>query len=390
MMSFTKQFFINNRKRLASMHPSSAIIVCGNRPMQRSGDSPYPFKQDGNFWYLTGIDEPNLILVIDTKNNTELIAYPDQDSTDQIFNGKIDTVRLAETSGIDNYITQTEGQQLHANFVNYDKVYLNLAKKHYGIVVNSLRQETYNDIKKHVKTISDLRPSTDKLRMVKQPEEIETISKAVAITKRALLLAEQSISQGVDTEREVLALINQHFALEHVQHAYEPIVASGKNSLILHYIKNNSSFDRSSKSILLDVGAEYNSYCADISRTFCLENNPKAQKIIDAVTEAQQKIINYLEPGLSWKEVTKYSTDSLLNNLQKIGETINADTINNYFPHSIGHFLGINVHDTGDYRQALAENMVITIEPGYYNPDNGFGVRVEDDVLITSKGAKIL
>lgn len=389
-MSFTKDFFINNRKRLAEILPDCLIVISANKPMQRSGDSPYPFKQDGNFWYFTGINEPNIALVIDTKNSVEYIVVPDQTKEEEIFNGRIDTAEMAQISGINNYMTTAEAQKLGNDMSSYKKVYVNLAKKRTGLVINLLRSEVYNEIKNHVNSVSDLRPITDKLRMLKQPPEIYAITKAAEITKKALIKVENAIEEGLYNEQKLLSIINQDFAKECVVHAYEPIVASGKNANTLHYIKNNHQFDIKAGAILLDVGAEFNNYSADISRTFAIGNNKKAQAIIQAVTLAQQQIIGFLQPGLTWKKLHKFSELALASSLSNVGEDVNEGNIKQYFPHSVGHFLGLNVHDTGDYRQPLAENMVITIEPGYYNSANGFGVRVEDDVLITSNGAVIL
>ncbi|MBP7820720.1 aminopeptidase P N-terminal domain-containing protein [Candidatus Saccharibacteria bacterium] len=390
MMNFSKEFFVNNRKRLAEMHPNSLILISANRPMQRSGDSTYPFKQDGNFWYLTGINKPNLILVIDTNDNTELIALPTLSEPELIFEGEPDLKEYEEISGIKWFISQEQGLKKIAELKDYDKVYMNLAKKRPEIVINSMRKALQETIKGHVKSLSDIRPSTDKLRMIKQPIEIEAIKKATAITKEALSLAAQAIKEGVYSEKQLEAVINVHFAKQYVINSFEPIIASGKNGLTIHYINNNQAFGKDSHTVLFDIGAEYNNYCADVARTFVLNNNEKAEKLTCAVLSVQKEIIKFLKPGITWKQYHKFAEASLVKHLSKAGEKVNEENIRKYFPHSIGHFLGIDVHDTGDYRQPLAENMVITVEPGYYNPSNGFGIRVEDAVLITSSGAEVL
>jgi len=389
-MNFSKEFFVNNRKRLAEMHPNSLILISANRPMQRSGDSTYPFKQDGNFWYLTGINKPNLILAIDTKDNTELIALPTMSEPELIFEGEPDLKSYEEISGIKCFISQEEGFEKLAELKDYDKVYMNLAKKRPEIVINSLRKVLQETIKGHVKNLSDIRPSTDKLRMIKQPIEVEAIRKATAITKEALSLAAQAIKDGARSEKELEAVINVHFAKNYVVNSFEPIVASGTNGLTIHYINNNHAFDGKSHTVLFDIGAEYNNYCADVARTFVLDKGEKADKLTGAVLAAQKEIIKFLKPGVTWKQYHKFAEESLVKQLSKVGEKVNEENIRTYFPHSIGHFLGIDVHDTGDYRQPLAENMVITVEPGYYNPSNGFGIRIEDAVLITSSGAEVL
>lgn len=389
-MNFSKEFFINNRKRLADMHPNSIIIVGSNRPMQRSGDNPYPFHQDGNFWYLTGIIEPNLVLVIDTKNNVDLIAVPNETAVERAFNGQLDTNELEEISGVARYISYDEGRAMHKYFDQYEKVYLNLAKKREGLVINGLRNSIYEEVKGATKSLSDIRPSLDNLRMIKQPQEIEAIKKAIVITKEALSEVAIAVKNGSQSEQELESIINQYFAKRYVQNAFEPIVASGKNSLILHYNKNNKDFNDTDGTVLFDIGAEYNGYCADIARTYVLGKNLLAEKLTKAVLSSQQEIIKYLKPGVTWKQLQLFAENSLIKHLTLAGETVDNSNIKNYFPHSIGHFLGLDAHDTGNYRHPLAENMVITIEPGYYNPSIGFGIRIEDVVLITSNGAEVL
>ncbi len=390
MMNFSKDFFMNNRKRLAEMHPNSIIIVGSNRPMQRSGDNPYPFHQDGNFWYLTGIIEPNLVLVIDTKNNVDLIAVPNESAEDRTFNGTIDTNEFEEISGVTRYISYDEGRAMHKYFDQYEKVYMNLAKKREGIVINGLRNSLYEEVKGSTKSLSDIRPSLDNLRMIKQPQEIEAIKKAILITKEALSEVALAVKKGSQNEQELESVINQYFAKKCVEHAFEPIVASGKNGLVLHYNKNNQDFNRTDGTVLFDIGAEYNGYCADIARTYVLGSNSIAEKLTRAVLTTQKEIIKYLKPGITWKQLQAFSEECLIKHLTIAGETVDDSNIKNYFPHSVGHFLGLDAHDTGNYRHPLSENMVITIEPGYYNPAVGFGIRIEDVVLITSSGAEVL
>jgi len=372
------------------MHPNSIIIIGSNRPMQRSGDNPYPFHQDGNFWYLTGINEPNLVLVIDTKNSVDLIAVPNESAEERTFNGPIDTNEFEKISGVAHYINYDEGRAMHKYFDQYEKVYMNLAKKREGMVINGLRNSLYEEVKGSTKSLSDIRPSLDSLRMIKQPQEIEAIKKAISITKEALREVALAIKNGSQSEQELESIINQYFAKKYVKHAFEPIVASGKNGLVLHYNKNNQDFKPADGTVLFDVGAEYNGYCADIARTYVLGNSSIAEKLTKSVLATQKEIIKYLKPGVTWKQLQLFSEECLIKHLTIAGEKVDGSSIKNYFPHSVGHFLGLDAHDTGNYRNPLSENMVITIEPGYYNPAIGFGIRIEDVVLITSSGAEVL
>ncbi len=389
-MSFDQEFFRNNRLRLMIEHPGSLIFVAANTPMQRSGDSCFPFRQDSNFWYLTGIDEPNLLLVLDTIKTQETLILAEKTEIEEIFDGPTNVFELNKISGIKTIISSKDSETLLKNIPSGQKVYLNLAKNRPNMAVNPHRQEVQKKIKAYSKKISDIRPSLDHLRMVKQPVEIAAIKKASEVTKEILKLVSLEIENGIESEATVFNFINSQLASRGLTHAYEPIVASGKNSLTLHYIKNNSLINSRTKALLIDCGVEYNHYCADISRTFTLNSDKTATKLIEALKITQARIIDALKPGMQWKELHKLSEQIMIEELQFVGEKVDSQTIKQYYPHAIGHHLGLDVHDTGDYRKPLTENMVVTIEPGYYNPKNEFGIRVEDDVLVTSSGAVIL
>lgn len=386
-VSLTTNFFINNRNKLKALHPNCLIVVAGNTPMQRSGDSCYPFRQDSNFWYLTGIDAPNLLVILDTKYDRELIVYKKKSKESLIFEGDYDFKEYELTSGINKFATPDDIVNLFSEENGFDKIYLNLAKKRSGIGVNPFRRFAHKELKKYTNKISDIRPSMDALRMIKQPCEIELIKQASSITKNVLRFIESDILPSAKSECAIAKAINIEFIKQGVEHAYEPIIASDANSLTLHYVKNNSPIEANSRSILFDVGAEYNHYAADISRTFSLNNNQKAKQLIEAIQTAQNIIIDYIKPGVTWKQLQLQSQKVLVDILSNLKEPVNSENINQYFPHAIGHFLGLGVHDMGDYRQPLQENMVITVEPGYYYPNNGFGVRIEDVVQITKNGA---
>jgi Xaa-Pro aminopeptidase len=386
-VSLKTNFFVNNRNRLKALHPNSLIVIAGNTPMQRSGDSCYPFRQDSNFWYLTGIDEPNLLLIIDTKYDRELIVYKKKPKELLVFEGDYNFKEYESVSGVHEFATPQDIVKLFSEENGFDKIYLNLAKKRWGIGVNPFRRFAQKELKKYTNKISDIRPSMDALRMIKQPCEIKLIKQASDITKEVLGYIESDVLPVAKSECDIARAIDIEFIKKRVVHAYEPIIACADNGLTLHYARNNSPIDSSSKAILLDVGAEYNHYAADISRTYPLNNDKKAYELIEAIKEAQKIIINHIKPGITWKQLQLNSQKVLVEQLKALNEPVTMENISTYFPHSIGHFLGLGVHDMGDYRQPLQENMVITVEPGYYNPSLGFGIRIEDIVHITKNGA---
>lgn len=387
-MNFPSSFYSNNRQRLAAMHPDSLIIIASNTSMQRAGDVCYPFSQNSNFYYLTGLNIPNAVLLIDSRKDQTTLLIPKQSDIEITFQGKLDLDFLKSQSGINRVDDYGNLEQYLSK--DFQKIYFNLSKNRPSIAINPHRFNVQQIIKKSIKKISDIRPSLDRLRMYKQPLEIEALKKASLITKETLQIVEKAIKTGLKSENELMIIVNTEFAKKDVTHAYQPIIAAGKNSLILHYITGSQPDDPRSKAILLDIGAEYARYGADISRTYSLFQDPKVDELINSVKKTQNEIISFLKPGITWKDFHRRSQEILIGELSKISEDVGPDNINQFFPHAVGHYLGLDTHDSGDYRRPLEKDMVITVEPGYYNPIKGFGIRFEDDVLITSDGAQVL
>jgi Xaa-Pro aminopeptidase len=170
--------------------------------------------------------------------------------------------------------------------------------------------------------------------------------------------------------------------------SFNTIAASGANATVLHYEENNSELKKGNL-ILFDLGALYNNYGSDISRTYPLNGKfSERQKIIyEIVLKANKESIKFVKPGISWKELNKFAKDILINECKSIGLIENDLDINKYYYHSIGHFLGLDTHDVGQYDLKLSEGMIITIEPGLYIKEEGIGIRIEDNILITKDGA---
>lgn len=389
-MFFSTSFYENNRQRLASIHPDSLLLIASNTSMQKAGDVCYPFHQDSNFYYLSGLNVANSVLIIDTLNNETSLVIPEQSDIEKTFQGEIDLDHLKTQSGINQIVDYKYLAKVLANYRIYKKVYFNLSRNETAIAINPHRLNILSLLKKSVKRISDIRPSLDRLRMYKQPLEIEAITKASQLTKETLAVVEEAIESGVSSESELSVIVNTEFAKRGVDHAYQPIIATGKNSLILHYITGSQKPDKSSKVVLLDIGADFARYGADISRTFPLVDDSDTIGIIEAVKKSQKRIISEISPGMSWKEYHRLSQNVLIEELNNTNQSMTRENINKYFPHAVGHFLGLDTHDSGDYRRRLEPGIVITVEPGYYNPDVGFGVRFEDDVLITKDGVQVL
>ncbi len=228
--------------------------------------------------------------------------------------------------------------------------------------------------------IRDLRPIVDSLRLVKDEKEIAHLRRAIALTGAALEEAATLLRTGV-AEHELQAAVERRFRAEGAAGpAFPSIVASGPNATVLHYRDNNRRSEKG-ELVLLDVGARWKHYCADISRTFPTGGKftPRQREIYALVYGAQQKAFEKVRPGATVEEVDKAARDYL----EEKGYA-------KYFLHNTSHYLGLDAHDAGDYKTPLAPGVVLTVEPGIYIDEEGIGIRIKDCVLVTEDGCEIL
>lgn len=392
-------FHINNRRRLKELVNSKLIIIPSNVLIQKSLDQAYPFKQDNNFWYLTGIDEPSLILVI--YGSDEFLILPTLSSLKQTFDGKIDTNLLSKTSGINQILDEKEGWQKLSKLIKESKSAATLMpgsglKKHFGIYPSPARRDLILKIKK-IKASTELEEINKKMaavRMVKQPIELESIKRAVKITcdtlNEALNLSSLS---SLKTAKELEAVITFGFINRGASStSFDPIVAQGKQATTIHYIKNDQNLNNQ-ELLLIDTGCEFLHYCSDISRTISLgKPSARQQDVYDAVREVHHEVIKVVKSGITFKDLERYTEKMIGKQLNNLGLIKKQDkkSIRKYYPHSVSHSLGLDVHDLCDISMPIPGGSVITIEPGIYIPKEGIGVRIEDDVLVTKSGCKVL
>lgn len=395
---FDAEFFQNNRNKLRQLHHgNSPIVLAAHGLMQRNSDTTFPFRQDSNFWYLTGIEEPDIILVMD--KDQEYLIVPGRETTREAFDGKIDTGNLQTTSGIKQILLEAEGwKKLDATLKESKEVATCAPPPAYvdvlGIYTNPARQRLVSRMKSCNESLEiiDLRNNLTKLRIRKQQPELAAMQQAIDITIDTLQQVKKYGLLGYKTEYELEAAITSSFRKRKAGHGYMPIVACGQNACTLHYIRNNDQLTKS-ELILLDVGAEVDNYSADISRTYSLGEPTKRQIAIHAaVLEVQKYALGLLKPGIIIKQYEKKIEQFMGERLQSLGliKLLDRDEIRRYYPHATSHFLGLDVHDVGDYENPLEPGMVLTVEPGIYIPDEGIGIRIEDNVLITKDGLKVL
>jgi Xaa-Pro aminopeptidase len=397
---FTPEFFIDNRKRLRSLFTGKApIVISANGLLQRSGDTTFPFQQDANFWYLTGIDEPSGVLVMD--KDKEYIILPIREGKRAAFDGAISPEKLSRISGITLILNETEGwKQLGARLKKVKHIatiapapkFIDL----HGMYTNPARAEAIQRVKEYNPSIEllDVAEHIVRLRMIKQPAELKAIERAIAITSGAIKNTMLPAKRRKYTyEYEIEAELIRQFRKEGARgHAFDPIVASGNNATTIHYLSNNGTLS-TDETVIIDVGAEFDHYAADISRTIPIGEPSRRQvQLLDAVQDVQAYAYCLLRPGVMFRHFEEQVEQFMGEKLRELGliKTVESEQVRKYYPHATSHHLGLNVHDVADYARPLEPNMVITVEPGIYIPEEGLGVRIEDDVRITENGIEIL
>ncbi len=388
-------FHTKVRAKLRKQVKNELIIITGNSFMQLSNDRTFPFEQDSHFFYLTGSMEPEVMLVID--GELEYLVIPERDVVRTAFEGAIDTKAMMAVSGITIVKTAPEAwKELTARILQLNTVATVEAPpeyiEHYEMFTNPSRSRLLQQIRNiHSEvTIDDLRPQITAQRMIKLPYEIKMIKQAIKETTK-LFKAIERIRNKATYEHELWAEISKVTIKNQLTNAYEPIIASGKNALTLHYVKNNAPLDKTSM-LLLDIGLRYQGYSADITRTISFAPSQRQQEVFDAVKAVHAFAVATLTPGITMKEYELEVQQYMGEQLVKLGliTEINKDSVRQYYPHATSHFLGIDVHDVGDYEQPFAPGMVLTVEPGIYIPEENIGIRLEDDVQIIKTGAKVL
>ena len=398
--SFDKEFFKGNRQKLRELFLGTApIVITANGLVQKNADETLEFSQDSNFWYLTGIDEPNLILVMD--KNKEYIIVPEYSDIHDFFDGKVSYDTVKNISGIEECYSDKDGWKILNSRIKKSKHVATLAANPkfisaYGMYSNPARESLITKLKEINSSIEllDLRAHLMNLRVIKQLPEIEAIKEAIGITVKTLKpIMKQKKLDTYNYEYEIEADISSGFRSKGAaKHAFTPIVGSGINSTIIHSTLNNSEIDINLP-IVIDVGARFSNYSADITRTIVPgKPSKRLRNVYDAVLSAQDYALTLLKPGVILEEYEEEMEKFIGEKLRELGliKIIDRENVRKYFPHMVSHFLGIDVHDVGDYKKPLAPNMVVTCEPGIYIPEESIGIRIEDDILITDDGCEVL
>lgn len=388
------EFFEGNRQALLNrLGRGALVVVTGYGEMQRGNDAAHLFEQEANFWYLTGIEAPDWWLIMDGNSGVSWLVKPDVEEMQQIFDGSLDGKAAGRVSGVKHTITRDEALiKLRALTKTHSVVYTvnqsKLVREHTHFQLNTAQGELYKLLERTFQKVQDCYRDLAILRTIKQPEEVAAIEKAIKITNAALKTVHGSFGT-YKTEYEIEADLTHSLRRAGAAgHAYSPIIATGKNACTLHYHANNDKLAKK-ELVLIDVGARVDGYAADISRTYAFGQPTKRQKEVHQIVQAAQiACIKLLKPGLRFDEY-QVSVEAIMTEaVVKAG--FKASDLHTYFPHAIGHGLGVDVHDTIAGYETLEPGMVLTVEPGLYIPEEGIGVRIEDDILITETGHRNL
>lgn len=389
----TKEFYINNRKKYFNkIEDGSMTILSSNVILNKTADEDFDFEVDKNFYYLTGINQEDVVLVL-TKINNECKEYLFIKENDPVLvkwiGAKLYIDEAKTISGIENvYYDNNYLEDIKKLSANISKLYLNLeSKKGYAFehnkYFNALIKENLVDI-----PTLDCYKIIVSLRAVKEQEEVEKIKDAINITKGGIESLMKNCKAGM-YEYQLESYFDFHIKNNGNRlHSFKTICAGGINATILHYSKNNSILNDNDL-VLFDLGNESDIYISDISRTFPVNGKftPRQKQIYEEVLNVNKKCIEFLKPGITNIEYNKYALKLLTESCYRLNLIKSDEEVRKYYFHSIGHSIGLDTHDPCFYENGITEGMVLTVEPGLYIPEEKIGIRIEDNVLITKDGA---
>lgn len=408
--SIPAEMYINNRNRLVSkMKPGSLAIVNANDEMPRSGDQTFGYRQNSDLFYLTGLDQEKCILVLcpwhPLENMREVLFTVKTNDLMVTWNGYkytfedvrnisgIKTVKWIEDFDFTLKEMMSQVQTVYLNQNEYIKFFTEVPYRDLRFA-----EKMHHDFPVH--GYERLAPLITSLRTAKQPREIEQIKKACDITGDGFKRVLRFVKPGV-MEYEVEAEYTHEFIRQGCNgHAYNPIIASGKNACILHYV-NNDLVCNDGDLLLMDVGAEYGLYCADMTRTIPVNGKftPRQRQVYDAVLRLLKAGMTMLTPSNTNDNWHKAICSLMEKELVGLG-LITEDDIRKqepgnpaffkYYMHGSGHFLGLDVHDVGSKQQTFEHGAVMTCEPGIYIPEEGIGIRLENDIMVADEPVNLM
>lgn len=404
-----RNLFIKNRKKFVTQMKKNSIAVFNSNDIYPvSADSTLPFAQHRDIFYLSGVDQEESILLLfpdaPYEHQREILFLKETSELIAIWEGeKLTKEKAFETSGIKTVIWLQDFPKTLKELMSFaDTIYINTNEHYRATIETETREARFVKWWKEqypAHQVAKSNPILQRLRSVKEQEELDLIQHACNITEKGFRRILPFVKPGV-TEYEIEAeFIHEFIRNRSKGFAYTPIIASGNNANVLHYIENNQEC-KAGDLILFDVAAEYANYSSDMSRTIPVSGRYSARQkeVYNAVNRVKEEAQKMLIPGTYWKqyheEVGKIMTSELLG----LGLLDKADVQNEdpawpaykkYFMHGTSHHMGLDTHDYGILTEPMQANMVFTVEPGIYIPEEGFGIRLEDNLVIQESGAPL-
>lgn len=387
-------FYVGNRKNLSKKLGGGLVVVSAYAEMQRKADMAFQFEQEANFWYLTGIEATRWQVIHDGTRDYTWLVRPGLSEQEQIFDGSVSDEAALKVSGADKVIASDECETLLRSLTRKHSTVYTLAptkRDAYSFSLNPAKKQTHDMLERVFSSVQDCQGALESMRAIKQDVEVAALQKAINLTIAAFSEVRKNIA-SYHYEYQIDAAMTAHFRSHNAIHGYDPIVAGGQNACTLHYVRNGDAL-RKKDVVLLDVGAQVAGYNADISRSYAIGKPTQRQVAVHAALQAAQKaIIDLLRPSLSVAEYQQRVDEIMYDALQSLGlsSSDKQATVRRYMPHAVSHGLGIDVHDSLGRPRIFQPGMVLTVEPGIYIPEEGLGLRLEDDILITKTGHRNL
>jgi Xaa-Pro aminopeptidase len=391
---------------MVELKPKSLAVFNSNDIYPIGADSTLPFEQHRDIFYLSGIDQEESILVLFPnayeKKQREILFIRKTDEHIAIWEGaKLTKAQANDISGIQTICWLEDFEAVFQKLsTQCDTFYFNTNEHYRQSVETQTREDRFIKwCKKQYPAHSNAKsnPILQKLRSIKDDEEIKQLQTACDITEKGIRRLLSFLKPGIWEYELEAELVHEFLRNRSKGFAYEPIIASGMNANILHYTQNNQQC-KAGELVLLDVAAEYGNYSADLTRTIPVSGvfTKRQREVYNSVLRVKNEATKLLIPGMIWKDFHLEVGKLMTSELQGLGLLDKADIQNEnpespaykkYFMHGTAHHLGLNTHDYGLLHLPMEANMVFTVEPGIYIPHEGFGVRLEDDVVIQKSGA---
>jgi Xaa-Pro aminopeptidase len=401
-----RQLFVKNRQKFtAQMKPNSVAVFNSNDIYPVSADSTLPFAQSRDIFYLSGVDQEESILLLfpgaPYEHLKEILFLKETNNHIAVWEGeKLTKERAFEVTGIKTLIWLQDFHKTLKEIMTYsDTMYINTNEHYRATIETETREARFVKWWKEnypAHKVEKSNPILQRLRSVKEQTELDLIQHACNITEKGFRRVLNFVKPDV-TEYEIEAeFIHEFIRNRSKGFAYTPIIASGNNANVLHYIENNQAC-KAGDLILFDVAAEYANYSSDMSRTIPVSGKytDRQKAVYNAVLRVKNDATKLLVPGALWKEYHQEVGKLMTSELLGLGLLDKADVQNEnpdwpaykkYFMHGTSHHMGLDTHDYGLLHEPIKANMVFTVEPGIYIPAEGFGIRLEDNVVVQEKG----